>query len=809
MTDIKLYLQMPKIILALICSFFSLSLLAQTITGKVIDEKSAEPLAFVNIVIAGTNTGTNTDIDGKFSISGVNQDEALVFSYVGYKQRTIPVKELERTIKLQSAVFELKEIDITAGENPAHRIIDLAIKNRKKHNPNNLNSYSYQSYNKLVFGSDLDDNTYFNYQNDPESVDTSTRTLIELMEKQHLFMSESVSKKVYKKPDQYNETVLASRTSGIKNIAFTTLASEFQSFSFYTDNVSLLGADYVSPISPGSTSRYFFSLEDTLYSGVDTTFILSYKPKKGTTFNGLKGLLYISTQGYALSNVIAEPAISDSVFSLQIQQQYQLVDGKQWFPKQLNTNLTIYVISANGFGVKGVGRSYIDSIKINPELKRKDIGPLGVNFDENALDAEKVLEAARVDTLSAKENETYRVIDSIGEAENLDQIVSTIQTISEGYIPIKWFNLDLAKIIAINEFEGLRLGFGGTTNDLLSKYFSLGGYYAYGFKDLDTKYGGNLTLKINQKKDVSLGIIYKNDVFESGRSQISNFKPLTSESIRSYFIRDMFNQEGYEGRLQFRALKDLLFTMSYRDVQHTILVDTGSFPDFLTGSTNKSYNDVSAGIEVKFAFREKFIRLPYAKTSLGTRYPIIWYSFRQGLSDYGIGELNYIKQSIRIRDDFKIRRLGTTYLGLEAGLIEGNASYLLLDGSPANKHSGLNINSRYSMETIGLNSVLSNRYLYLFFEQNTGVLIKKGFFQPSLGLVANYAIGNLSDSYQSLKATYSTLEGGYLENGIKLDGIFVSQILTLKTSYGVGVYQKTYPYISFNPLFKLSLNIGF
>jgi hypothetical protein len=38
------------------------------ITGKVIDKKTKEPLAFVNIVIADERLGTSTNIDGHFKV---------------------------------------------------------------------------------------------------------------------------------------------------------------------------------------------------------------------------------------------------------------------------------------------------------------------------------------------------------------------------------------------------------------------------------------------------------------------------------------------------------------------------------------------------------------------------------------------------------------------------------------------------------------------------------------------------------------------------------------------------------------------
>ena len=46
-----------------------------------------------------------------------------------------------------------------------------------------------------------------------------------------------------------------------------------------------------------------------------------------------------------------------------------------------------------------------------------------------------------------------------------------------------------------NGYEGVRLGGGLRTNAKLSRFFSVGGYGAYGFKDRMAKYGGDLRVK--------------------------------------------------------------------------------------------------------------------------------------------------------------------------------------------------------------------------------------------------------------------------------------------------------------------------
>lgn len=74
------------------CTFLCISSawaqVTQTYNGVVIDAASSEPLIGVNITQEGTNTGTITDIDGKFNIRAI-KGKILHISYIGYESQEI------------------------------------------------------------------------------------------------------------------------------------------------------------------------------------------------------------------------------------------------------------------------------------------------------------------------------------------------------------------------------------------------------------------------------------------------------------------------------------------------------------------------------------------------------------------------------------------------------------------------------------------------------------------------------------------------------------------------------------------------
>jgi TonB-linked SusC/RagA family outer membrane protein len=60
-----------------------------SVTGTVTDEEGLS-VPGVNVIVQGTNTGAQTDFDGKYSVTAATGD-VLVFSYVGFKTQTVTV----------------------------------------------------------------------------------------------------------------------------------------------------------------------------------------------------------------------------------------------------------------------------------------------------------------------------------------------------------------------------------------------------------------------------------------------------------------------------------------------------------------------------------------------------------------------------------------------------------------------------------------------------------------------------------------------------------------------------------------------
>lgn len=84
----------------------------RNVNGTVTDNFGL-PLPGVSILIKGTQLGTQTNLDGKFTISA-SADQILVFSYVGMKTQEMRALSTSLQVKMQDDATELEGVVITA-----------------------------------------------------------------------------------------------------------------------------------------------------------------------------------------------------------------------------------------------------------------------------------------------------------------------------------------------------------------------------------------------------------------------------------------------------------------------------------------------------------------------------------------------------------------------------------------------------------------------------------------------------------------------------------------------------------------------
>lgn len=108
---------MKSVLLTIIAIWFTgFALMAQgnLVRGKISDNKG-EPLPGASVVVEGTSTGTVSDVDGNFELEIPSDADALVFSFVGFKSKTVSVKGNDYfDVTLYPETKDIDEVVVTA-----------------------------------------------------------------------------------------------------------------------------------------------------------------------------------------------------------------------------------------------------------------------------------------------------------------------------------------------------------------------------------------------------------------------------------------------------------------------------------------------------------------------------------------------------------------------------------------------------------------------------------------------------------------------------------------------------------------------
>lgn len=765
-----------------------MQLFGQTVSSRIIDQRTGEVLAFAAIIEQGTVNGVYSDIDGRFELILIDSLNALEINLVGYEPlRVKNYRELVSPIALTSAKNILSEITIRPGLNPAERIIQLAIDHKESNDPEGSTAFTYSGYNKLIFGAAIDSTLLMDTL--PSDLDTNTLSAINFLKQQHLFLMESVTERKFLPPNHSEETIIANRVSGLQNTELFLLATQLQSFSFYGESVELLGEKYMSPLANHAINKYYFELDDTTYLGNDTIFSISFRPRSNKNFSSMNGRLYINTNGYALQQVVAEPRQAGKM-KIKIQQQYAFVQDKQWFPIQLNSSIQFSTVSVAAFPLIGEGRSYIKNIVFDPPLKASQFTPVAIEMLPNAGHAaDSIWNKYREHSLDEKETKTYHFIDSIGQELHLDRRLKAIEALATGEVSIGYVNVDLRRLISFNNYEGFRLGAGLRTNHRLSEKFNTGGYVAYGFGDAAWKYGGDLLVHLNRKRNAWLSVEYRNDVMEMGGNTLRQSEQggFMKDNLYRLFVSRMDKREVLQTRLNGRLIGNLTGT-AFVNTQYIQSYADYAFLKTVQESvvlTDSNYQVTETGVVFRFAPGERLARTASREIRLGGRFPVFHFSYTAGVQGPLQGAYHYTRIDARIDKQFNIQNIGKLTVSAIAGGCPNDVPLSLLYNAEGS-YEKFSIVAPGSFQTMRTNEFMHSRFVALHLRH---AFMELSFFQGKFKPKVVLAHSMLWGDFQN-KSSHSFIakqaERGYFESGIQLDNLFVSGI----SGIGLGAYYR-------------------
>lgn len=129
-------MKIHKLTSFLLTAFLALQLTAQSgkIVGTITDGDYNEPMAFANVLVKNTTTGTTSDFDGKYQLEISEGNYSIIFSYIGYQSveisdvNVVANSEVLVDVTLNTNSLEAVIITTTVRKNTESAVLDLQKK---------------------------------------------------------------------------------------------------------------------------------------------------------------------------------------------------------------------------------------------------------------------------------------------------------------------------------------------------------------------------------------------------------------------------------------------------------------------------------------------------------------------------------------------------------------------------------------------------------------------------------------------------------------------------------------------------------
>ncbi|SNR73831.1 DUF5686 and carboxypeptidase-like regulatory domain-containing protein [Lutibacter flavus] len=834
-----------KKVLLLIFLIPILSFSQNQIQGIVLDSKTNKPLPFASVV-TNTNFGSLSDVDGKFSIQTKNPFNNITISYIGYKSASVPIDIKDRfiTIKLTASVESLNEVLITAKENPALRIIRNTIKNKPRNNiEKSLSSFKFNTYNKILVTANPDSidgkiDSVFIIKKDGKKefhkLDSSNFKFKKEIVKQHMYISEKVSEFQFQKGKKKKEVVLASRMAGLKQPIYELLAITFQDFSFYNEVYIIAGTKYINPIADNALKHYNYKILDTINNGNGESILIYFKPKEKKEVLGIEGVLYIDTKEYAITKAIAE---LKGIVNVKATQNYIFKKKYNiWFPSEMNIvlrkgeneeNISLFggtvkfskskksdsIINTqknDGGDVSYfISKSVNSNISINTPVIVKSSSST-IQFEDNAHKrTEEFWNSYRTDTLTKRGEATYIFLDSVAEKEGVGKKINLARNVLKGYYPTKYFNLNLGKILNLNNYEGLRLGFGGETNSNFSNTFKIESYIAYGTKDKDFKYSIGASTRLNKEKNTWLGANFTNDLKEAAAldfiKENNSFSPINPRNLN---IDKFYNYKTVNAFLEHDIQPNLETKIQFSTGEYLPVFNY----QYISESKNLiNYKLTTATFGLQYNPKNEYMNSPIGKLKIKNEFPQFTFQLTKSFDDLLNGQFDFTQVNLRILHKINRLRASKTTILTEGGIVFGDAPISHLFNATPNYTfknpwvKRITFAGKNSFETMGYNEFISDKFVAIHIKHEFKPFKLSSKFKPQLSLITRAAIGDIKNPEYHNGLDFRSMNKGYFESGLEFNSLFKGFGLSSFYRYGAYNHSEWSDNLAVKLTFKLRL----
>jgi len=728
-----------RLLLRVLILLSSLTAFSQVsgIKGRVIHEYTEEPIPYANVLLKGTSRGASCDSLGRFQFSGTGKPDTILASAMGYKAQQVPISPLVGQtiiIRLMPSEYNLNEVTIKPGENPAFEILRKVIAHKKQNNPDELDAYEYEAYHKVEF--DLNHFTdkirkniflrsfSFIFDNTDTTADGVTYLPI--------LFNESNSDVYYRKnPRIKKEFVKGRRSVGLKGPKIVQFVQDMYLHpNIYDDYVVILDKNFPSPLNDNYKSNYKFYLIDSLHLGDDRCYYIQFVPKVRQDI-AFTGEMYIEDSTYSLKRIDLQFSIEANVNFVRnywIRQEYEKQDGihSMISKSQVIADFTVAENSEELTGFFGRKTSSFRNYII--DQPREDFFYKGLDLvtfhDSSATRTDDYWDTTRQDSLSKQEQSVFSMIDTLEKNKKFKLLKNSVNTLTTGWLPVDPIGIgNIYTFYSYNNVEHSRLKFGFHYGKNSFDNFYLKSYLAYGLEDKRFKYliEASKVIKRQGSKKTILGGMLKRDAHQPGRSAnmfsldhiLNSFTNTASMNYRSYV-------EEYNAFLERQWITGFSTRISYF---RSDLKPFGSYNYWQRNSdgnisTKKSLLNAGIQVSIRFAYGERNLTAKFGdglEALYFPKYPVISLDYSKSFKDISGSEFDFQKLRLRIEQKVRLKKTGFSVIRLEAGKIFGEAPWPLLETAIANQ---VIFNDETAFNLMNYMEFVSDQYLSLMLEHH-------------------------------------------------------------------------------------------
>ncbi|RIV19696.1 carboxypeptidase-like regulatory domain-containing protein [Fibrisoma montanum] len=485
-----------------------------TVTGRITEAATGQPIPFANVAVAGKPIGTQADPDGRYQLILRQPADTLLVSAMGFQAAKLAIDPTKPTqtvdISLAAATATLGEVTVRAGENPAYRVLRLVNDRRKQNDYRRANAYEYQAYSQLAIS--ITDMAR------PFRERRAVRAVLDALKQKQapgtvvpdsamvlpVFMSESVSK-LYgrREPQRQKEHILKTNINsvGLTDDSFVALftGAGFSTINFYQNAVGIFNKEFMSPLADNGRGAYRYFLADTAQIGQHTCFGIDFDPRNPRDLV-MQGRVWIDTVSYALVQIdatIGPQANLNYINQVQIEQSYELLGDslKAWLPERTHVVVSVGEVVKNTFGATV---DYLTTVQEAVVGQPKPAGfyePEIETAEDRNESSDQYWQTARQHSLGADSTRNVAfqaMLDTVRSVPLVKAYTRAAAFLSNGGFLSVGKSVQVGSLFsgwAYNNIEGHRLRIGARTTNLFSRRWLLAGYVAYGTRDKVWKSG--------------------------------------------------------------------------------------------------------------------------------------------------------------------------------------------------------------------------------------------------------------------------------------------------------------------------------